>query len=133
MSKQEVVLIIPPLPFLLEEKQTEWLVDLMCQYKLPKVILGKTFKPDTDLIVGSPSILLANILKERGEEVTFYDPVTDPSLPPEIPSVYLIGTRWEEFKNFNFVPGSVVIDPWRMIDSAPEGVEIIAVGRGKIE
>jgi len=83
--------------------------------------------------VGSCSVLLANILKEKGEEVSFYDPVVAPSLPPEVPSVYLIGTRWEEFKNFNFVPGSVVIDPWRMIDSAPEGVEIIAVGRGKIE
>jgi len=113
------------------EKQTEWLVDLMCQYKLPKVILGKTFKPDTDLIVGSPSILLANILKERGEEVTFYDPVTDPSLPLEIPSVYLIGTRWKEFKNFNFVPGSVVIDPWGFIDTVSSGIKLISVGRNQ--
>jgi len=114
------------------EKQTEWLVDLMCQYKLPKVILGKTFKPDTDLIVGSPSILLANILKERGEEVTFYDPVTDPSLPPEIPSVYLIGTRWKELKNFNFVPGSVVIDPWGFIDTVLADSKLISVGRGAL-
>lgn len=115
------------------EKQTEWLVDLMCQYKLPKVILGKTFKPRTNLIDGSPSILLGNILKERGEEVTFYDPVVAPNLPPKVPSVYLIGTMWEKFKDFEFVPGSVVIDPWRMIESVPEGVKLISVGRGKIE
>jgi len=111
------------------EKQTEWLADIMCQFTLPKVILGKTFKPDTDLTVGSPSILLANILKERGEEVTFHDPVTDPQLPPKVPSVYLIGTTWQEFLKFEFVPGSVVIDPWRMIDTVPEGVELISLGR----
>ncbi|MBA7654377.1 UDP-glucose 6-dehydrogenase YwqF [subsurface metagenome] len=111
------------------EKQDEWLADLMCEHKLPKVILGRTFKPDTDLVVGSPSILLANILKERGEEVTFYDPVTDSEMPPEVPSVYLIGTMWEVFKKFPFIPGSVVIDPWRFVDTVPEGVKLIPIGR----
>ena len=115
------------------EKQAEWLVDLMCEYKLPKVILGKTFKPETDLTVGSPSILVANILKERGEEVTFYDRVTDPLLPPRIPSVYLIGTTWKEFKDFEFVAGSVVIDPWRFIDTVPRGVKLISVGKNSGE
>jgi len=115
------------------EKQTEWLADLMCQHRLPKVILGRTFKPDTDLVVGSPSILLANILQERGEEVVFYDPVTDPVLPPEVASVYLVGTMWQEFKNFPFVPGSVVIDPWRFIDRVPQNVELIAIGRNSGE
>lgn len=111
------------------EKQDEWLADLMCEHELPKVILGRTFKPDTDLVVGSPSVLLANILKERGEEVTFYDPVTDPEMPPEVPSVYLIGTMWEVFKKFPFIPGSVVIDPWRFVDTVPEGVKLIPIGR----
>ncbi len=111
------------------EKQTEWLADLMCKHKLPKVILGKTYKPETNLTYGSPSVLLANILKERGEKVTFHDPLTDPQLPPKIPSVYLIGTMWEEFKQFDFAPGSVVIDPWRMIEKVPEGVELIPLGK----
>jgi len=115
------------------EKQAEWLADLMCQHELPKVILGRTFKPGTNLVAGSPSILLANILKERGEEVLFFDPVTDPDLPPEIASVYLIGTMWQEFKSFPFVSGSVVIDPWRFIDKAPQNVELISVGRNSGE
>jgi len=110
------------------EQQTEWLADLMCQHTLPKVIMGRTFKPNTDLTVGSPSILLANILKERGEDVTFYDPVTDPIMPPKVPSVYLIGTTWKEFNKFDFAPGSVVIDPWRFIDNVPEGVKLIPLG-----
>lgn len=115
------------------EKQAEWLADLMCQHKLPKVILGRTFKPGTDLVAGSPSILIANILNERGEEVVFYDPVTDPALPQEIPSVYLIGTMWETFKTFPFTPGSVVIDPWRFIDTVPASVKLIPVGRNSGE
>lgn len=112
------------------EKQAEWLVDLMCQNKGHKVILGKTYKPNTNLTAGSPSLLISNILKERGEQVTFYDPLTDPQLPPNVPSVYLIGTQREEFKNFAFAPGSLVIDPWRMIQGVPEGVELIQVGVG---
>ncbi|MDP7525620.1 MAG: hypothetical protein QF713_04725, partial [Dehalococcoidales bacterium] len=70
---------------------------------------------------------------ERGEEVVFYDPVTDPVLPPEVASVYLVGTMWQEFKNFPFVPGSVVIDPWRFIDRVPQNVELIAIGRNSGE
>ena len=113
------------------EKQTEWLANLVCSYNLPIVILGRTFKPDTDLIDGSPSILLANILEERGKKVSFYDPVTDPELPPREPSVYVIGTAWSEFKYFDFASGSVVIDPWRMVDKVPEGVELISIGGNK--
>jgi len=113
------------------EKQTEWIADLACEHgpTLPKVILGRTFKPDTNLVDGSCSVLLANILRERGEEVIFYDPVTDTTLPPYQPSVYIIGTNWPEFKSFKFAPGSVVIDPWRYIDEAPYDVELISVGR----
>ena len=111
------------------EKQAEWLADMMCQQKLPKVILGRTFKPGTNLVAGSPSILIANILNEKGEKVTFYDPVTDPDLPPAVASVYLVGTRWDVFKKFKFAPGSVVIDPWRFIDKVPQSVKLISVGR----
>lgn len=111
------------------EKQTEWIADLACSYNMPIVILGKTFKPNTNLTDGSPSILLANILEERGKKVTFYDPITNPELLPNEPSVYVIGTSWPQFKDFEFSPGSVVIDPWRFIDKVPENVELVSIGR----
>lgn len=110
------------------EKQTEWIADLACQFPLPKVILGKTYKPGTNLTDGSPSILLANILEERGEQVIFYDPVTDPELPPKGAVVYIVGTMWPEFKDFDFTPGSVVIDPWGIVKDVA-GVEVVSVGR----
>jgi UDPglucose 6-dehydrogenase len=53
------------------EKQTEWLAD---QVTDGVEILGKSYKPNTALTVGSPSTLLANILEERGITFTHTDP-----------------------------------------------------------
>jgi UDPglucose 6-dehydrogenase len=43
------------------ENQTEFLCDLILEHPGPYYILGKTFKENTNLILGSPSILLCNI------------------------------------------------------------------------
>lgn len=63
------------------EKQTEWLAsevtierDDLTRDQLPVEILGKAYKPNTALTVGSPSTLLANILTERGITFTHTDP-----------------------------------------------------------
>lgn len=111
------------------EQQTEWLADLMLQYEGPKVILGKTYKPHTNLTYGSPSVLLTNILKEKGIEPVVHDPelASDVELPSG-PAVYLIGTNWPIYKEWKFKKGDVVIDPWSMIDNQ-EGVHVIRVGR----
>lgn len=65
------------------EKQTEWLADLIqanaefgsgiTAYDDVE-ILGKAYKPNTALTVGSPATLLANILTERGITFTHTDP-----------------------------------------------------------
>ena len=61
------------------EKQTEWLADLCIKNSNGKDIniLGKCFKPETNLTLGSPSILLKNILEERGAKVRMWDPYVD--------------------------------------------------------
>lgn len=112
------------------EKQTEWLMELMVEYgeHLPKVILGKAFKPETNITVGSPAVLLANLLIEGGYEVTHWDPHVDgEEMPDFMPSVFLIGTKHPEFNDLSFPPGSVVIDPHRYI-KPQEGVTLIPVG-----
>ena len=109
------------------EKQTDWLADLMEQHDLPKVILGKSFKPETNLVVGSPSVLLKNILVERGHSVDMYDPMLGDEIPDLEPSCFLIGCKHEVFANFAFPKGSVVIDPHRYI-SDQEGVTVIRLG-----
>ncbi len=122
---------------LAREHQTEWLADLMeIEWQrtgdLDYVILGRTFKPETNITTGSPAILLENILTERGFSVMSYDPYLDESLPAFPPSIFLIGTKHPQFQTFSFPVGSVVIDPWRYIPEQ-EGVEVISLGKDALE
>lgn len=112
---------------LARERQTEWLAELMEAYDLPKVILGKAFKEGTNIVTGSPAMLLKNILEQRGHTVLMYDPHVDEELPDFTKSVFLIGTKHPEFKNFHFPEDSVVIDPWRYIPDQV-GVTVVRVG-----
>ena len=92
------------------EKQTEWLATLMMEHKLPKVILGKAFKPETNITTGSPSTLLKNILEEKKKKVSIYDPYIDGAMPKWKKSVFFIGTKHPQFAKIKFPKGSVTID-----------------------
>lgn len=115
------------------ENQTEWLVDLIVnEYKessLPIVILGKTFKKETNLVVGSPSILLKNILDEKQIPSIMFDPWIDinSEAPLNNPSIYFIGTNHDVFLDYKFPIGSKIIDPWRYIQPQ-ENITLIKVG-----
>ena len=96
------------------ESQTEWLADLIIENKGDRQIniLGKTFKPETNLVTGSPSILLKNILEEKGETVRMWDPYVDNSdimkVKDEyewdkIPQLFFIGTQHKAFTEFYFI------------------------------
>lgn len=60
------------------EDQTEWLADLAGEHcsaaGLPLVVLGKSYKAGSPLTVGSPALLLANLLRERGWHFDHLDP-----------------------------------------------------------
>ena len=119
------------------EVQTEWLADLIEKEAngLPITILGKSFKPQTNIETGSPSILLRNILTERKLSVTMYDPYIDEpyddwqdmSEYDGMKQVYFIGTKHEDFVNFPFDDDSIIIDPWRFIPDK-EGCKVIRIG-----
>jgi UDPglucose 6-dehydrogenase len=118
------------------ELQTDWLADLIIEEfkssNLPVVILGKTFKKETNLLVGSPSILLKNILEEKGVDLEMYDPWVDTTEAPlNSPSIFFIGTNHDLFNDYSFPKGSIVIDPWRYINQQP-GVKLIRVGDSTI-
>ena len=118
------------------ESQTEWLCELIEEHKnnMQINILGKTFKAESNLTLGSPSILLKNILDEKNIICNIWDPYLDCSLDEAIekfswkkPNLFFIGTKHEVFNEFPFPKGSTVIDPWRYIGNK-EGVKIIRVG-----
>jgi len=116
---------------LAREKQTDWLADLIednQMYDSPIYILGKSFKPETNIQTGSPSILLKNILDERNVDCEMYDPYVDNISDYNFEKgVYFIGTMHPDFNEFDFPDGSIVIDPWRYINDV-DGVDVIRVG-----
>lgn len=112
------------------ENQTRWLAEVFLSEAqgLPLVILGEAFKPNTNLTLGSPAKLLANILAEESADVTVWDPHTTPGAKlPFIRAAYFIGTKHPEFQRYTFPHGSVVVDPWRYIPNQ-EGVKVIRIG-----
>jgi UDPglucose 6-dehydrogenase len=115
------------------EKHTEWLVDLTInkaeENNLDICILGKSFKKETNLTVGSPSLLFDSILREKGFAAELYDPHIDSKEPPtDIAKVYFIATNHDTFKDYNFPKDSIVIDPWRIITSN-KNIELVSIGR----
>jgi UDPglucose 6-dehydrogenase len=115
---------------LAREHQTDWLAELIVgaqqETGLPVIVLGRAYKPETNLVVGSPSVLLSNILSEMGVEHDLWDPYVDD--PREWPAaVYFIATNHNQFEDMKFPEGSVVIDPWRMIGDRP-GVAVRRLG-----
>jgi UDPglucose 6-dehydrogenase len=121
------------------EKQTEWLAALIEEHHRRRGyrdrvvgIYGRSFKAGTNLTVGSPATLLANLLRERGFDVRMYDPHVDAgSCPFDWPGVYFVATNHREFASsgWRFPQGSVVLDPWRYLPQH-EGVEVVPVGVG---
>jgi UDPglucose 6-dehydrogenase len=75
---------------------------------LPLVILGRSFKPETQIETGSPAILMANLLKEYGYP---FEHVED--LPEYKKAVYFIATNHERYKDIDFPEGSVLIIPFQ--------------------
>lgn len=120
------------------EDQTEWLVEMVKDWvddrDLPLIVLGKAYKPESNLTIGSPALLFANMLNERGVYFTHYDRFVDGSsngienMIREIPSIFFIATKHDEYRDLPYAKGSIVIDPWGYVQDQPR-IEVIRVGR----
>lgn len=93
------------------------------EYELPIVILGKSFKPETDITTGSPSLLMASLLSENDVNFLHFE-----DLVPHDPAIYVIGTQHKRYNEYKFPSGSVVLDPFRYIEDR-EGINVIHIGK----
>lgn len=121
------------------ELQTEWFSKIIIENSNNRQIniLGKTFKPETNLTLGSPSILLQNILSEYTQNIISWDPFVDESYDQikskynwdskEVSHTFFIATKHQEFLNFSFPKGSTIIDPWRYLYNVKD-CKIIRIG-----
>ena len=125
------------------EDQTEWLAKICMEHNLPIVILGKAFKPETNIQTGSPSLLLYSMLKDEYKaDVKIFDPISDgeeafvsqisESTDSNSPYLYFIGTQHNYFKEFPYNPNSIIIDPFRYMESnnhiESNSIKIISIG-----
>jgi UDPglucose 6-dehydrogenase len=110
-----------------------YLIHLSHEYDLPIIIHGKAYKPDVPYTIGSYSSLVGHFIEEANWTFSYADPLTGDNID-EAKAVILIAHNREitygyaslsdnpkEFKIDNFyfkvLPGSHVVDPWRMMES----------------
>jgi UDPglucose 6-dehydrogenase len=107
------------------EDHAEWLADLVLQQQssLPVIMLGRAFKPETNIETGSPAVLVANILREKGVDVHHVEDANT-----EQRAIWFIGTQHSRYQSMRFKEGSIVIDPFGYI-SDQTGVRVIRIGR----
>jgi UDPglucose 6-dehydrogenase len=122
------------------ENQTDWLADLIIDSSngMKINILGKSFKAESNLTLGSPALLLQNVLKEKKIEINIWDPIVDKNFEEyskkynwnKQPQLFFVATKHEEFNKFPFHKGSIVIDPWRYITVSGD-IKLIRIGDSK--
>ncbi len=113
------------------EDQARYLAALILDHARGRsaTILGYAYKPGTDLIAGSPAMLVADILHRHSDfDYTMIDPVVaHRSIPYLSDTIVLIGCKHKEFAEVPFGNNVTVIDPFRYIPDQ-DGVEIIRIG-----
>ena len=102
------------------------------------VIFGTAYKPEIGLELGSTALLVREHIVNAGMVVATADPFVSREhydgfvANMRAPGVILIGINHSEFKELKFPSGSIVIDPWRMIDDQ-DGVEVIRIGERRAD
>jgi len=119
------------------EQHTRWLVSLIDHWAdltdLPILVLGKSYKPEIDMLAGSPALLLGYYLNET-RTFTQLDPLVSPvdadvmEYRLATPHVYFVATAHAVFANLSYPVGSVVIDPFGYVE-VPSGVTLVRPGR----
>lgn len=99
---------------------------------LPVVVLGKAYKPETNLTVGSAATLLVHQLRSllpATVRLTHWDPHVDGDASAEgHQAVYVVATKHDAFTDLDIPAGSVVVDPFGFMPDRP-GVTLVRVGR----
>ena len=108
--------------------------------------MGLSYKPNTNVLEASQSLMLAEKLGDAGYEVTAYDP-SGAGVPARkckmaksaeeciaSAEVCILATPWKEFSEIPVekFAGKIVLDLWRLFAGRLEGMALkyIPVGRG---
>ena len=103
------------------EIQAENVAKELLSHNLPVHILGKSFKPETNLTDGSTSMLVGHYVEQAGQTVT-YDQYS------VSPAVYLLAHP-VDYSDANFTAGSVVVDMYRKYNTFYDKIKVVHYGR----
>lgn len=121
----------------------EFLVVKAQKHNLPIIIHGKAYKPDVPYCIGSYSTLIGHYVRQCGHNVFYIDPLADDQSDVVAswnkPAVILLAHNREvtygytgetqvDAHYFDFVPGSVIVDPWRTTPLDIKNMTIIHYG-----
>jgi UDPglucose 6-dehydrogenase len=108
------------------EVQAERMAKTCLKYSKKICIVGKAYKPCVHYTIGSSSMLVGHYVEQHGGNLTYFDPNTGDTTWPSA-DVYLIG-YWEKWvEDIKWPEGSIVIDPWRILNKQKD-VTVIHYG-----
>ncbi len=114
------------------KRQAEQIVSLSKDEQLPILILGKSYKENSPLTIGSPALLLQHYLHELKAPFIAWDPWIDHyELTQTVPVVAFIASKHEAFKTLPLPEGSIVMDPWGFYQKTSNQVRVVTLGRNK--
>jgi UDP-N-acetyl-D-mannosaminuronate dehydrogenase len=115
-------------------RQASQILDLSKEHNLPILILGKSYKENSPLTIGSPALLLQFYLNHLQAEFIAWDPWVDgEEFNQTAPVVAFIASKHEAFKNIQLPAGSIVVDPWGFYLSPNKGIKVITPGRANVQ
>lgn len=94
-------------------------------HHLPLVLLGRAFKPETDIQTGSPALLMASFIRAADYPFEHLEDIVYPA--GLVPSVFFLATAHDRYRQAPYPVGSIVIDPFRMMPDI-EGVKVVRIG-----
>jgi UDPglucose 6-dehydrogenase len=101
------------------EAQAKNMAQVLVNYGLPVCILGQSYKPNVPNRDGSYALLVGHYVRELGGVLHYNDPLNNIELPLVDPVTYLISYHHGWLADYNYISGSIIVDPWRTNMTVP--------------
>jgi UDPglucose 6-dehydrogenase len=135
----------------LNDWQVERSVRLLSSLGKKKVsVLGLSFKADTDVVVGSQSLMIAEKLADQGLDVMVHDPKAMANARDSLGSkvryakdiedaaaygdIIFVGVEWPQYRSLGDMKlrrDQIVVDPWRIFGANPPPCVYVPFGVGR--
>ena len=103
----------------IREVQAKNMAQTLVNYGLPVCILGQSYKPNVANRDGSYALLVGHYVRELGGVLHYHDPLNNIELSLVDPVTYLISYHHGWLADYDYISGSIIVDPWRTHMTVP--------------